>query len=349
MKLSTRFGLVLIFGIVLVFVSKIALHNVLPSSSAHYQEKDGRRSRYGSNDPKDAPQEPATESSALGKETTAVTGHTEIYPTSRDNVISSKLSRVKELNRNCPTPRTCKVSFPPTCSLYNRLIKYWDEDADCFTSPLRKSSGLQNSVIEERRYVVMQPDLGGWNNIRMALEFGILFALVTGRIFVLPPPAVFYLLHRNKKWKDNFSTYSDYLDFERLVAHDGLEVITMKEFLETVASRNLLSKPLPENNTDLVKQPLWDYLESASYVRQWSPGKIFLGFNITSTWRNGAEIPVFGNFNGVSKDRWKRMTIDKVDRQMVPYDEAFHSHRVVYFPGTAVSIKCSYLRNTATL
>ena len=41
-------------------------------------------------------------------------------------------------------------------------------------------TGLSNPVAEERKYVIMQPDLGGWNNIRMALEIAILFAHVTG-------------------------------------------------------------------------------------------------------------------------------------------------------------------------
>ncbi len=39
---------------------------------------------------------------------------------------------------------------------------------------------------------------------------------VTGRILVLPPQAVLYLLHFNKKWKDNKSGMEDYFDFERL-------------------------------------------------------------------------------------------------------------------------------------
>jgi hypothetical protein len=90
-----------------------------------------------------------------------------------------------------------------------------------------------------------------------------------GRIFVIPPPAVLYLLHRNKKWKDNFSTFANFIDFDRLQEGKGLEIISMKEFLSTVAAPGLLSKPLPDNNTDLRKTPLWDYLESACYVRQW--------------------------------------------------------------------------------
>jgi hypothetical protein len=44
------------------------------------------------------------------------------------------------------------------------------------------------------------------NNIRMALEVVVLLALVTGRVLVLPPHAVLYLLHHNKKWGDNKSS-----------------------------------------------------------------------------------------------------------------------------------------------
>ena len=65
-----------------------------------------------------------------------------------------------------------------------------------------------NAVSATRKFLIFQPDLGGWNNIRMALEVAILLAKVTGRILVLSPPAVLYLLHLNKKWKDNKSSVS---------------------------------------------------------------------------------------------------------------------------------------------
>jgi hypothetical protein len=92
------------------------------------------------------------------------------------------------------------------------VIPYWEETTDCYESPLRRGSGLAAPVVD-RRYVVFQPDLGGWNNIRMALEVVILFAVATGRILVMPPHAILYLLAGNKKWGDNKSTMDDYLDF----------------------------------------------------------------------------------------------------------------------------------------
>lgn len=241
---------------------------------------------------------------------------------------------------------TCDLNFPPSCSISKNLIRYWEENTtDCFQSPLRRTSGLQ-ADIRDRRYLVFQPDLGGWNNIRMALEVAILFAHFTGRILVMPPSAILYLLHMNKKWGENKASMADYLDFDRMRAGNGLEIITMGEFLTSVASPGLLSKPLPENNTGLIKTPLWDYLESACYVRQWSPGKTFIAFNISSADSKSSnsmgvqikgdmeaeEHSVFGQFSGVSRARLNHITLD-MQRQLLPYDKEFHSQRAVYFPG----------------
>ena len=38
------------------------------------------------------------------------------------------------------------------------------------------------------KYVTLQKDLGGFNNIRLSLESGVAFAAATGRTFVIPPP-----------------------------------------------------------------------------------------------------------------------------------------------------------------
>lgn len=60
----------------------------------------------------------------------------------------------------------------------NPLVKYWDEVTDCYVSPLRRIHGLQARDHRARRFVVFQPDEGGWNNIRMALEVVVLIAQV---------------------------------------------------------------------------------------------------------------------------------------------------------------------------
>jgi hypothetical protein len=106
--------------------------------------------------------------------------------------------------------------------------------------------------------------------------------------------------------------------------------ILVQEFLQDVALPGKLSIPLPDNNTDLIKQPLWDYLEKACYTRQWSPGKIFIGFNVSSNTQTGE--PVFGDFHRVSRERMAVISLNKT-RQLIPYDAEFHRHRAVYFSG----------------
>ena len=121
-------------------------------------------------------------------------------------------------------------------------------------SPLSPNYSNNN----DKKYVVFQPDLGGWNNIRMALEVVIVFAVITGRTLVLPPPAVLYLLHMNKKWKDNFHSVTDFIDFDRLTSKGTLSTISMENFLNlTLIDNTLLSLPLPDDNIKLAKGELW--------------------------------------------------------------------------------------------
>ena len=86
----------------------------------------------------------------------------------------------------------------------------------------------------------------------------------------------------NKKWGDNKSGMEDYFDFDKLRSGRGLETMSMSEFLGTAARGGLLDAPLPNNDTELLRKPLWDYLNSSCFVRAWSPGKLFIGFNISS-------------------------------------------------------------------
>jgi hypothetical protein len=63
-------------------------------------------------------------------------------------------------------------------------------------------------------------------------------------------------------------------------------------------------------------------------VRQWSPGKTFIGFNISK--HSSTNEPFFGTFESQS-DHAKSFMFN--NRQLIPYDSAFHSERAVYFPG----------------
>ena len=154
-----------------------------------------------------------------------------------------------------------------------------------------------------------------------------------------------YLLSMNKAARNTKSSMEDYLDFDRMRAGAGLETMTMKEFLSIVALQGLLSLPLPGNNTELIKDPLWTYLESACYTRKWSTGKTFLAFNLSKAEESVSSLSgeedksysgQFGTFEGVGKERLDLITL-KSKRKMIHYDKEFHSNRAVYFSGYAAN------------
>ena len=77
---------------------------------------------------------------------------------------------------------------------------------------------------------------------------------------------------------------------------------------------------------------LWKYLESACYVRDWEPGKYFIGFNFTSTGSDSDNV-ILGNITNNLDFPNRLSTFASHKRKVLPYDDNFHSHRVVYFPG----------------
>jgi len=220
------------------------------------------------------------------------------------------------------------LSFKESCPI-DASIKYWHSSTPQYRSPLYQLPG------RGKRYVVYQPDLGGWNNIRMALEVVIVFAHATGRTLVLPPDAVLYLLHGNKKWGDNRSNLGDFIDVDKL--RDGLNIITMQEFLKTEALPGHLLAPLPNNNVALEKKDLWAYLAKACHTRQWYPGKTFIAFNLT----RGTSSP-FGTLAGfdtglgsASAEYRQHLTAFAIKRRPVLYDADFDNHVAIFFPGSS--------------
>lgn len=80
--------------------------------------------------------------------------------------------------------QSCRKTIDLKCDMYP-YVKFWNRrlyPEDCYKSPLTHPLGLLGPV-EEQKYVVFQPDGGGWNNIRMAAEVAMIFAHVTGRYF----------------------------------------------------------------------------------------------------------------------------------------------------------------------
>lgn len=248
----------------------------------------------------------------------------------------------------------CRAAFEPTCELYP-YVRYWKRfftAEDCYVSPLAHPA-RSHTPLNQRKYLVFQPDVAQWNNIRMAAEVSILFAHATGRTLVLPYMPMKWL-HDRSGMPNQAQTIDDVLtsffDFNKL--SEAVHIITMEEFLAVVAQTNMLKTPLPANiniTEFQVKDELWKYLDSAAYGRIWNPEKMFIAFNLsTHTSGSGSNSgssndvdPVTGTkFNPVNADQrlqdYVHINRDHPEekRDIVPYDKDMHSHKAIFFSCT---------------
>ena len=71
--------------------------------------------------------------------------------------------KISTRNRHWPLddPARCYINQTSKCRI-SRWIHYWNDRTDCFVSPLREKNGL-SAPREQQKFVVFQPDLGGWN------------------------------------------------------------------------------------------------------------------------------------------------------------------------------------------
>jgi len=174
---------------------------------------------------------------------------------------------------------------------------YWrDIPSDAsWVSPLAAPSSLGV------QYLTFEPDEGGWNNIRMALETAVVLALATGRTLVLPPQQTFYLLNQKHEEKEHKTTFGfdDFYHFDSVLAeHAGLNILTFEEFLKREAMNGHLidhqtklpSFP-PENRTNWNNLPrnwesakgghgkaLWGWLRSVTTNLDWDYGRCLAAF-----------------------------------------------------------------------
>jgi hypothetical protein len=157
------------------------------------------------------------------------------------------------------------------------------------------------------QYLTFEPDEGGWNNIRMAMETVLAMAAAMGRTLVLPPEAGMYLLGKDSNEKlgtKQKNTFSFNHFFPMDLIHNefvGLNIIPMHEFLLNEAmtgnmvdkETGLISFP-PYNRTHWdgssdIKQ-LYKWLRSVSYMKVFIPEKCLVAFPKSHDPENIAEL-----------------------------------------------------------
>jgi hypothetical protein len=145
------------------------------------------------------------------------------------------------------------------------------------------------------KYLVFEPDEGGWNNIRMSMETATALAHAMGRILVLPPEQNMYLLNKDKGANNRF-TFRKFFPFDAISEeHPAVDVISMEEFLEREVMPGNLRDPNgtvafpPENRTNweghirdgnqfwlwlrsVTQPPIWDFSRcTAAFAKE--PGR----------------------------------------------------------------------------
>lgn len=233
------------------------------------------------------------------------------------------------------------------------LLRCEDIPSDThYVSPFHAKKG------ERRQYMTFEPDGGGWNNIRMAMETVVGLAIATGRTLVLPPEQRMYLLGQGRgKQKTDFS-FMDFFPMQELAKdNDGLTMITMQEFLNTEAlTGNLFYKDSrmvafpPGNETDWNGKDmkvLKEWLRNVTYTPLWSPSKCLAVFPASGEHKDAAalqemvqkiELQGFWNYevlkdplpvDATTRERMRESLAQR--HQLCLYNEQMQSEFVVHF------------------
>ena len=239
-----------------------------------------------------------------------------------------------------------------------------DEIADqmVFWSDIEADSEYKSPFYDEEKYISFEPDHGGFNNIRMAMETVLVLAHAMGRTLVLPPKKGMYLLGKGKSHENLFS-FNDFFHLDAIaIEHQGLNIITMETFLErkgitgqlkSITSGQVI-KP-PNGITDWNgKSPskLWQYLETVGEFPQgWRPDTCVAVIPSSSDPKNVQELenmmkdilnegplpnPDKGDFDGnptpvdaPTKDRLKEMLATRKD--LCIYDNELQNVELIHF------------------
>ena len=131
------------------------------------------------------------------------------------------------LMRHALVPRPVEEAAA-TFSLYDatlQRLRYWHEP--------------ENEAPRRDKYIAFNTDRGGLNNIRIALEYAVIFAYVTRRTLILPPASPWYLIDwgpiKRGTPAGGTTRYDEFFDLRSLRA--AVPVIGPEEFVARESSR----------------------------------------------------------------------------------------------------------------
>jgi len=208
-------------------------------------------------------------------------------------------------------------------------ISYWKPSA----MKDRKFRSQFGKVGPTPKFVTFEPDQGGWNNIRMAMETVMVFAHATGRILVMPPEQQMYLL--NKDETKHSHGFADFFQLQDIADEGWMEIIEMEDFLREYAMKGMFSKKPDFKIGDIYT---WDgrravnfYLREIGVKPKWDEMEVGLIFpEAVEELDKPIDVSLahtedfLGFLHGQNVDR----------RKPVAYTKEFQDAAVVHFPAT---------------
>jgi len=184
----------------------------------------------------------------------------------------------------------CKAYGGPSLEAAQEMV-YWQEISSdsSYTPPFYQINQHEGNG---KKYLTFEPDGGGWNNIRMAMESTIAMAVAMGRTLVMPPQKKMYLLGQNRGGQRHHFSFVDFFPIAEMADDNkAFEVMSMKEYLEAEAmTGNLVNRETgkvefpPGNRTDWdgINQDDYDalrgYLRRVSQTLRWKPSQCLPAF-----------------------------------------------------------------------
>jgi hypothetical protein len=247
---------------------------------------------------------------------------------------------------------SCDAYGGPSPDVAQEMVYWRDIPADSnHVSPFQKPAVTE--------YLTFEPDHGGFNNIRMAMETVLALAFAMGRTLVLPPEKRMYLLDKDSE-RNHFG-FDHFFHMEAIHnEHTGLNIITMQEYLEREAMTghfrdgdgNVAFPPSNRTQWDGANpdeiDTLFYWLRSVSQVVVWNPEECMAVFPASASHEDTQDLIRINSEVNAENVKWEdyvgkpfpidasaknRMKENRAGRQEIClYNETLQAAQRIHFP-----------------